>query len=101
MIFSHLSQRHDEHRARHKRHASHQYREECKNHENIANMIIAHIHELIRDDVVAVMRRAWRRHRVAVKIEDSKGDGEQRDELKHRRVNKIVYKIIQMTHNAE
>lgn len=64
-------------------------------------MIVAHIHELIRDDVVAVMRRAWRRHRVAVEIKDSKGDGEQRDELKHRRVNKIVYKIIQMTHNAE
>lgn len=56
--------------------------EQSENHEDVADVRVAHVDELVADDVVAVVGASGGRHRVAVKVEDASDDCEDWDELK-------------------
>lgn len=79
---SYLAESRDQHDARDECDACSERGKKRENHQRIADMIIPDIDELVRDDVVAVVGGPWGGHRVAVQIEDSGDDCEQRDELK-------------------
>lgn len=79
---SYLAESRDQHDARDECDACSERGKKRENHQRIANVIIPDIDEFVRDDVVAVVGGPWCSHGVAVQIEDSSYDCEQRDELK-------------------
>lgn len=79
---SYLAESRDQHDARDECDAGGERGKKRENHQRIANVIIPDIDEFVRDDVVAVVGGPWCSHGVAVQIEDSSYDCEQRDELK-------------------